>query len=314
MAGEVSLNLPAGWKSEPATTPFAFTKKDQHTAAIFTITIPAGSTTGAHGISAKAVVGGKTYDQQMHVIAYPHIQTHRTYTPAIATVRVLDLKTADVNVGYIMGSGDQVPDAIKQMGLKVSMLDENELSSGDLSKYDTIVVGVRASEVRPDYVANNARLLDFVKNGGTLIVQYQRPDYVQLGLAPFPAQMASRVTDENAKVTILQPQHPAFNSPNRITDDDWRNWVQERDLYGFTTFDPRYTALLESHDAGEGPQNGGELYAEIGKGKYIYSSYAWFRQLPAGVPGAYRLFANLLSLPKAGNANAKVNSTKKPRE
>jgi hypothetical protein len=137
-----------------------------------------------------------------------------------------------------------------------------------------------------------------------LIVQYQRPDYVALNLAPFPAKMASRVTDENAPVTILAPAHPAFNFPNRITSDDWRGWVQERNLYAFTEFDPRYTPLLETRDPGEDAQRGGQVYARIGRGHYVYTSYAWFRQLPSGVPGAYRLFANLLSLSKRQNATS----------
>jgi hypothetical protein len=226
------------------------------------------------------------------------------YVPAAATVRVFDLKIAPVRVGYIMGSGDQVAEAIRRMNLDVTMLDENELSSGDLARFDTIVVGVRASQVRPDFVANNNRLLEFVKEGGTLIVQYQRPDYVAANLAPYPAKMASRTTDERAPVTILQPQHPAFNFPNKITPEDWEGWVQERSLYNFTTFDPQYVPLLESHDPGEEPQRGGEVYAEIGRGKFVYTSYAWFRQLPSGVPGAYRLFANLLSLSKPNRSNS----------
>jgi hypothetical protein len=306
VSGTIKLDLPDGLRSSPASVPFSFTKKDEHTATIFNITIPAGTPSAAYKIGAKAMAGDKVFDQQMHVIAYPHIMTHRIYTAADATVRVLDLKVANVKIGYIMGSGDQVPEAIKQMGLDITMLDEKELSSGDLSKYDTIVVGVRASEVRQDFVANNERIMDFVKNGGTLIVQYQRPDYVSLGLEPYPAQMASRVTDENARVSVLTPQHPAFTAPNRISDADWQNWVQERSLYNFTTFDSHYEPLLESHDPGEGPQRGGEVYAKIGRGQYVYTSYSWFRQLPAGVPGAYRLFANLLSLPKTGDSNANI--------
>jgi hypothetical protein len=158
---------------------------------------------------------------------------------------------------------------------------------------------VRASEARPDFVANTARLLQFVKDGGTLIVQYQQPDYTNRKLAPFPAEGQNRVIDETAPVKILQPEHPAFTFPNRIVPSDWDGWVQERDLYAFATFDPQYVPLLETNDPGEPPQRGGELYAKLGKGHYVYTSYAWFRQLPAGVPGAYRLFANLLSLPKA---------------
>jgi LmbE family N-acetylglucosaminyl deacetylase len=298
MNGVVSLRLPNRWKSEPANAPVSFAKKGDRTVAIFNVTVP-NAKADAYNIAAQVSSDGKTYDQEMHVVAYPHIQTHRYYTNAETNVRVIDLKVAPVRVGYIMGSGDAVPEAIKRMGLDVTLLGEEDLSSGDLSRFDTIVVGIRASQVRPDFVANNGRLLDFVKSGGTLIVQYQQQEYVNLKLMPFPAQMASRVTDENAKVTILQPQHAAFNFPNKITDEDFNGWVQERNLYNFTTFDSQYTPLLESHDAGETEQKGGQVYAEIGKGKFVYTSYAWFRQLPNGVPGAYRMFANLLSLPKA---------------
>jgi hypothetical protein len=175
------------------------------------------------------------------------------------------------------------------------------------------VVGIRASEVRPDFAANNKRLLDYVNAGGNLIVQYQRPTFAQQNLAPFTVNMSdtqrsaagstSRVVDENARVTILQPNHAIFNYPNKINDKDFAGWVQERNLYNLVTFDQRYVPLLESHDAGETPNNGGLVLTNVGKGTYIYTSYSWFRQLPAGVPGAYRIFANMISLPKASYKN-----------
>ena len=289
----VALRLPAGWKSSPEDGAVDFTKKGQRAAVVFNVTIPANAKPDAYKITAQADES-RVYDQEMKTIAYPHIRTHRYYVPAEATARVLDVKVAPVRVGYVMGSGDTVPEAIKRLGLDVTMLGEDDLASGDLSRFETIVIGVRASEVRPDFIANNVRLLDFVKNGGTLIVQFQHADI--LPLLPYPAQMAARVTDENAKITILQPQHPAFNFPNKITDEDFAGWVQERNLYSFTTFDEKYAPLLESHDAGEAENKGGLVYAEIGKGKYVYNSYSFVRQLPGGVPGAYRLWANLLSL------------------
>jgi hypothetical protein len=232
----------------------------------------------------------------MRTVSYPHIQTHRLYAPAAAQVRVLDLAVAPVKVGYIMGSGDQVPEALRRMGLEVTLLDQAALATGDLAQFATIVVGIRAAETRPDFAAFNNRLLDYVRGGGTLVVQYQQNDYVTRNLAPFPGSMAARVTDETAAVTILAPEHPVFSFPNRIGPADFEGWVQERNLYAFTAFDPRYAPLLESHDPGESPQQGGELYARIGKGQFLYTGYAWFGQLPAGVPGAYRLFANMVSL------------------
>jgi hypothetical protein len=187
------------------------------------------------------------------------------------------------------------------MNVPVTLLDDRQLATGDLSAFDTIVVGVRASEARPAFAANQARLRQFMERGGTLIVQYQQQEYIAKNLPPYPAQMMgnSRVTDENAAVTILAPQHPAFTFPNRITAKDFEGWVQERNLYSFTSFDSKYVPLLEAADPGEMPQRGGEVYARVGRGHFVYTSYAWFRQLPAGVPGAYRLFANLISLGKA---------------
>jgi LmbE family N-acetylglucosaminyl deacetylase len=326
--GGTGIRVPEGWRP-PETTPFKFTSKGERATLPYTLTIPAGARTGAYPVRsfAAATFSGRelrqtpsppslTFGSSQHTISYPHIPTHYYYTDAEASVRVFDLRVAPVRVGYIMGSGDEVPEAIRRMGLNVTLLDETQLSTGDLSRFDTIVVGVRASQTRPDFVAHHARLIEFARRGGALIVQYQRPDYAAKKLPPLPASMEvlragesatiARVVDELAPVRVLAPAHPAFNFPNRITAADWQGWVQERNLYNFTTFDPAYMPLLESHDAGEGEQNGGEVYARIGRGHYVYTSYAWFRQLPAGVPGAYRLFANLLSLPKSPEPRAKL--------
>jgi LmbE family N-acetylglucosaminyl deacetylase len=302
-SGVVELELPSGWNSAPNEASFSLARKGEATALFFDVEIPGNAPTSGYAVKAKAASGGENFDRRMRTIAYPHIQTHRFYTPAEMTVRVLDLKVKDVRVGYIMGSGDRVPEAIRRLGLEVTLLDESDLATGDLSQFDVIVVGIRASRVRPDFVAMNGRLLDFMRQGGTLIVQYQRQDYVARHLTPYPAKMSPspsyssyRVTDETAKVTILHPEHPVFNFPNRISDADWEGWVQERSTYQLTDLDPRYTPLLEAADPGEEPSDGGLVYAEVGKGKYVYAGFSFFRQLPAGVPGAYRLFANLLSL------------------
>jgi hypothetical protein len=275
---------------------------DEQTSASFTVTAPANRRSGSFDIDAEARVGSSTFSQDLQLISYPHIQTHRLYWPAHARAQVVDLKVASVKVGYVMGGGDEVPDAIRRMGIDVTMLDADMLATSDLSKFDTIVVGIRASETRPDFVANNARVLQYVERGGTLIVQYQQGEYIERNMAPYPVSQKGnpRVTDETAAVKILAPGHPVFTFPNRITADDFNGWVQERNLYAFADFDRRrYTPLLESADPGEPPQPGGELYAEVGKGRYVYTAYAWFRQLPAGVPGAFRQFANLISLSKA---------------
>jgi hypothetical protein len=296
--GAVRIVAPAGWQVAPAEVPVAFTSRGEGVATTFQVTPPAGVAAGAYAMSAQVAIAGRTHETSMQTIDYPHIQKHRLYAPARMTARVLDVAVAPVRVGYVMGAGDRVPEAIRRLGLDVTLLTDDELASGDLARFDTIVVGVRAAEARPAFVAANGRLLQYVRDGGTMIVQYQQTEYTGRRLMPFPAGGNSRVTDETAPVRILVPQHPVFTTPNRITDADWADWVQERNLYAWSTFDPQYTPLLETADPNEPPQRGGELYAQIGKGHYVYTSYAWFRQLPAGVPGAYRLFANLLSLGK----------------
>ncbi len=298
ISGKSTFNLPNGWTLSPNSGDFSLTTKGAKTALTFELTIPPNAKPDSYKLTANATINGKIYDWQMQEIAYQHIQTHRIYAKADVTAQVLDLKIAPVKIGYIAGSGDKVAPAIRRLGLDVAMLDEKILSTGNLGLYDTIVVGIRASQVRPDFVANNGRLMEFVKNGGTLIVQYQQQEYVRINLQPFPAKMDGniRTVDENAPVKILQPTHPIFNYPNKITDKDFENWVQERNLYTFTSFDEKYIPLLETHDEGEPESKGGMLYAEIGKGKYIYTSFSWFRQLPVGNQGAYRIFANMLSL------------------
>jgi LmbE family N-acetylglucosaminyl deacetylase len=299
--GALRLRLPQGWTAEPAEAPLVLGSEGENTAATFVVKAPLKRAAGTLEITAEATVNGATYSSDLQTIAYPHIQTHRLYSPASVKVQVFDLKVAAVKVGYIMGSGDQVPDALRRLGLDVTLIDPEMLSSGDLSRFDTIVVGVRASEARPDFAANNGRLRSYMEQGGTLIVQYQQTDYVNRGLPPYPVKVEGnpRVTDETAPVKILVPRHPVFSYPNTITEADFQGWVQERNLYSFGTFDGKYTALLEAADPGEEPQRGGEVYADVGKGRYVYTSYAWFRQLPAGVPGAYRMIANLVSLSKA---------------
>jgi NPCBM-associated, NEW3 domain of alpha-galactosidase len=302
VSGALRLRAPTGWTVSPAEAPFTLKAKGDQTSAAFTVTAPANRKPGSFTVDAEARVGSSMFSRDVQLISYPHIQTHRLYWPARATAQVVNLKVVPVRLGYLMGGGDEVPEAIRRMGIDVTMIDPDMLATDDLSRFDTIVVGVRASETRPDFVANNGRLLQYVERGGTLIVQYQQGDYVDRNLQPYPAEAMTnqRITDETAPVRILAPGHPVFTFPNRITTDDFSGWVQERNLYAWNSFDTqRYTPLLESADPGESAQRSGELYAELGKGRYVYTAYSWFRQLPAGVPGAYRQFANLISLSKA---------------
>lgn len=298
-SGKVYLKAPHGWSVYPRSVNFELDKKGESTSFEFEVTIPANTGSDSYRLKAIAEVGNEKFNKTMNTVAYDHIQTHRYYTKAETAVNVFDLKTAPVKIGYIMGSGDQIPEAIRQMGIDVELLDKKFLTNGDYSRFDTIVVGIRASETRKDYIANNQRLLEYVKDGGTLIVQYQKFAYLRQNLAPFPAKFNARVAEEDAKVTILDTDHPVFNFPNKITQSDFDNWVHERNLYAFKTFDKRFVPLLECHDTGESENKGGMVYAKIGKGNYMYCSYSFFRQLPAGVPGAYRLFANILSLSKS---------------
>jgi hypothetical protein len=206
-------------------------------------------------------------------------------------------------VGYVRGASDRVPEALAAVGVPVVLLDADTLARGDLSRYEAIIVGSRAYEIDPALVANNGRLLDYTRAGGLLIVQYQQYQYVQGHFAPDTfsiAQPHDRVTDETAPVTLLVPGHPVFHVPNAIGAEDWRGWVQERGLYFAHAWDSTYTPLLETHDAGGPPLSGGLLVAPVGRGTYVYTGLSFFRQLPGGVVGAYRLFANILAL-KASN-------------
>jgi alpha-galactosidase-like protein len=298
--GAVKLVAPPGWRVEADDRPLAFTRQNEKTARSFKVSPPAGAT-GAFDLKAVAEADGRQYDNGYSVISYPHIESHLIYRAATTKVEVFDVKVArDLKVGYVMGSGDDGPEALRQIGANVKMINGAELASGDLSAYNTIVLGIRVYEVNDDVIANNKRLLDYVSNGGTLIVQYNKNEYANGNFAPYPVKMSrgDRVTDENAPITVLVPDHPLFNFPNKITADDWKGWTQERGLYFLSDWDSRYTPLLASADYPGDPLKGGQLIAQYGKGNYVYTAYSWFRQFPAGVPGAYRLFANLVSLPK----------------
>ncbi|MGE0127748.1 MAG: PIG-L family deacetylase [Blastocatellales bacterium] len=295
--GVVKLIAPQGWKIAADDRPLAFTRQNEKTARTFKVTPPAGAN-GAFDLKAVAEANGREYDNGYSVISYPHIESHFIYRPATTKVEVFDVKVAsNLKVGYVMGSGDDGALALRQMGVNVKLIGPAELASGDLSVYDTIVLGIRVYEVNEDVMANNKRLLDYVSNGGTLIVQYNKTEYANGNFAPYPIKMGrgDRVTDENAPITVLAPGHPLFNFPNKITDGDWKGWVQERGLYFLSDWDSRYTPLLASSDNPNNPLKGGQLITQVGKGNYIFTGYSWFRQFPAGVPGAYRLFANMVS-------------------
>ena len=302
-AAAVSLEVPEGWSVSPAAISLNLPAGPASLSATFMVSPGVRAAAGSYDVQAVVASGDDVFRDAIDVVAYPHIRTHRRYRPAAVRVELIDVETAPVSVAYIMGSGDTVPEAIARLGVDVTELTDTDLATGDLDRFDTIVVGIRASQTRPAFAANNERLLEFARRGGALIVQYQQRDYIEQGLQPFHATMGERtvrVVNERAPVEILVPEHPVFSFPNTIGAADFEGWVQERNNYNFVDFDEqRYVALLESHDDGEPESRGGMVYARIGDGHYIYSGYSWFRQLPRGIPGAYRIFANLLSLPES---------------
>lgn len=300
--GTMRLRVPEGWVVTPPSIPFTFNREDQEGTFAFSVLPPKEAAPGAYTVQAVAEANGKMYTEGYQEIAYPHIETRHLYREASSTVQILDIGIAEgLQVGYIMGVGDDIPQTLNELGVDVHLLGEEDLASADLKQFDVIITGIRAYEVRSDLTAMNKRLMDYVQAGGTFIVQYNKYAFNRAQYGPYPFQIHrphDRVTREEAPVKILQPNHPAFNVPNKITDNDFNGWVQERGLYFLGEWDPRYTPLMSSQDPGEAPKEGGLVETRYGEGRYIYTGYAWFRQLPAGVPGALRLFANLISLPK----------------
>jgi hypothetical protein len=305
--GSLTLSADGGvlsseWGITPKQSNFDLKREGERASFTHKVTVPANSK-GNYEIKAVAQVKGQQFTEGYQSISYPHTQPRFFYRQAKASAGVFDVKVAPgLKVGYIEGAGDDFANALKRLGVDVVFIEARELASGDLSKYDVIVTGLRVYEVRPDVVSNNRRLLDYVHKGGTLIVQYNKGEYAQLNMAPYSVKMKQtpeRVTDESAAVEMLDPTHPIFNFPNRITESDFEGWVQERGTYFLSEWDSNFKPLVASRDPGEAPLKGGQLIAQYGKGHYIYTGIAWFRQLPEGVPGAYRLIANLVSLPKA---------------
>ena len=292
----VRLNAPAGWSVDPASVPVKFEKKGDEARVAFRVTPPATESVGA--VTAEVELpSGKKISRSLTTIDYPHIHPQRVFGESSAkTVRV-NVKKRGARIGYIMGSGDEVPDALRQIGYDVALLSDSDLESADFSKYDAIVTGVRAYNTRKRLKGAQQRLLDYVNKGGTLVVQYNtQQELVTDNLGPYPFKLSNdRVTVEEAPIKFLKPDSPLLNQPNKITDADFAGWVQERGLNFTRDWDPKYETPIASNDPGESEKAGGELYTRFGKGVYIYTSYDWFRELPAGVPGAYKLFANLVS-------------------
>jgi len=296
--GTVSLKLPEGWHAEPAQAQFHRNAAGDTDPILFSVT-PVGAQTGAYSVKAVAQSGGHSYESGWHNVGYPGLRPYNQYVPAELKTRKIDVKVAPgLRVGYVMGPGDLVPESMDGMGITSHLLSSSDLVSGDLSAYNVIVIGIRAYSVRPELAKVQSRLDDFVRHGGTMIVQYQSSSFP----APLPlslgGRLPERVVDEQAPVKLLDPSNPLLNFPNKITTADFDGWVEERGHSFLESWDPGYTALTETADPGQDPQRGGLLITHPGKGTYIYVAYALYRQLPELVPGAYRILANLLSAGK----------------
>jgi hypothetical protein len=299
--GSVSLVLPDGWGSTPSGQSFHLQEPGAEVSFSFHVEPPGGRGGGSYEVRALALTErGEEFGEGVSVVDYPHIPRAALFRQASARVSVFPVEVRPgLKVGYVMGSGDSGLEAIRQMGVEVELLDREAVRAGDFSRFDVVVLGIRAYETRDDLTASNERLLDFARGGGTVIVQYNKYEYPQGDFAPYPVEMArphDRVSDETAPVRILATGHPVFLQPNRIGPEDFDGWAQERGLYFLSEWDPRFTPLLEMADPGEEPKRGGLVVASVGEGVYVYAGLAFFRQFPEGVPGAYRLFANLLSL------------------
>ncbi len=295
---DLHLVVPAPWQVEPSSTPVVFQQHGEKQDFTFQV-VPKDAREGRSSIRADLDVGGKKYSESYTLVTREDLGTAYYYQPAVQRVSVVDVKVPkDLRVGYIMGAGDEIPPVLQQIGMNVTLIPAEKLATEGRTKYHTIVLGIRAYDTQKDVIANNKRLLEFVEAGGRLVVQYNASagDFNTAKVTPYPTTLSrTRVSVEEAPVTILDPANRMFHSPNEITQKDFEGWVQERGLYFMSQWDAKFTPLLESHDPGEGEQKGGLLVAQYGKGTYIYTGYAFFRQLPAGVPGAVRLFVNLVS-------------------
>jgi LmbE family N-acetylglucosaminyl deacetylase len=296
VSGQLRLEAPKGWRIEPASVPVEIKAADAETFATFTIHPP--SNPGEGTLRAIVKVDGQDYSFARERISYQHIGVQTLMPPAEAKIVRADIKKKGELIGYIPGAGDDIPQSLQQIGYNVKTLDGSEITAENLKRFDAVVLGIRAYNTQDRIAAWQAELLAYVKAGGVVVAQYNTTaDLKTKEIGPFPFEISrDRVTDETADIRILAPDHPLLNTPNKITADDFKGWVQERGLYFPNKWDANWTALLSCNDPGEKPLDGGLLVAKSGQGYFVYTGYAFFRQLPAGVPGAYRLFANMVSL------------------
>jgi hypothetical protein len=295
--GDVVLPLPAGWRADPERMPVALARAGDEVSVRFRVTAPTAA--GAVEISPAIEIGGRAWSYREDVIDYPHIPMQVVLQPAALRLVPLAIALPEGRIGYIPGSGDTIADDLSHVGTTVEVLDEETIRSGDLSRYLAIVVGIRAYNTRPVLRRAHERLMRYVEDGGTVVVQYNTTnprEPLDVAIGPLPLTIGrGRITDERAAMTPVDGAHPVLQRPNAITAADFDGWVQERGLYYAERWDDGYVPVLRAADPGEPPELGGLLIARHGRGRYVYTGLAFFRQLPAGVPGAYRLFANLLA-------------------
>ena len=298
ISGEISLKAPPEWKVNPSVIPFLSDGKYEEKQVVFTVSPP--RLPAETELTAGAVVNGKPYSQSLVEISHPHIKRQVYFPVSLIKAVKVDLKKQGGTIGYIEGAGDEIPDCLRNLGYDIVFLDDEKLENADLSVFDAIITGIRAFNTREQLKHTQPKLLQYVTNGGTLIVQYNVPSgLITQDIGPYPLIIGQdRVSVETAPVIFLDPQHQLLNFPNRITRKDFEGWIQERGLYFATQWDEKYEPVLSSHDPNEPDRKGGLLFARYGKGVFIYTGYSWFRQLPAGVPGAYRFFVNLISAGK----------------
>ena len=299
--GSVKLNLPTNWTASPVSSSFALSHDGADVPVTFTVHPGGVMSDKAYDLTAIGSYGGRSYEQGYFVTGYQGVRPYYYYRKAAYRTTGVDVKLApNLNVGYVVGTGSDVPEALANIGVHVHFLSDQDLSSADLSQYNTIILGVRAYTARPALRTFNQRLLDYVKNGGDLVLQYQAPAYNH-DYGPYPYTLGDDVTvmDDQSAVKLLEPDNPVLSWPNKITEKDFQGWVEERGHGFMGTWAPQYQAVVEMHDPNQSPQKGGLLVAHYGKGVYIYAALALYRQFSEGVPGAYRILANLIS---AGNA------------
>jgi LmbE family N-acetylglucosaminyl deacetylase len=303
-SGRLKFTAPSGWIAEPSEIPFSIAAKGGEYNCV--VSVKPGEHPAPGTLKAVAELNDKTSDKSLITIAYDHILTQTLFPLADVDLINIDLKKAGEKIGYIQGAGDEVPSALEQVGYNVTILKEETVTPESLKKFDAVVIGIRAFNANEKLRKIHAHLLDYVKNGGTLVAQYNTmpgritaTKYVTDSIGPYPFKISNdRVTDENAEIRILNPDHVLLNYPNKITDADFRGWIQERGLYFPDSWSKEYETVIATNDPGEASKEGSILYTKYGKGVFIYTTLSWFRELPAGVPGAYRLFVNLISANK----------------